>query len=245
MPGLHLYSSNRIELLADKLAVIVSGEPLSPMTPEIIVIPSGGMERFVAFKLAEKQQICANTQFPFPNTFINDIFRKVFPNIKERSLFDLEMLTWKIMAVLPTFLDRKEFKQIKQYVSNDPTQAKQFQLCRKIAFLFDQYTVFRPEMIQKWEAGKKSVSPDELWQALLWCKIVETASEDDAHRASLRIKLSQELKKDDDITGKLPTRASIFGITFLPGFHLDILSTLSGYIDSANQRRPVVACFEI
>lgn len=53
MPGLHLYSSNRIELLAEKLAVILSGDPLPPMTPEIIVIPSGGMERFVAFKLAK------------------------------------------------------------------------------------------------------------------------------------------------------------------------------------------------
>ena len=201
------------------------------MTREIIVIPSGGMERFVAFKLADKQQVCAHTDFPFPNAFVNDIFKKVFPDTTERSLFDLEMLTWKIMELLPSFLGRKEFKQIKQYVSNDPTQAKQFQLCRKIAFLFDQYTVFRPEMIQKWEAGKESTSPDELWQALLWSKIVESASEDDSHRASLRMKLSQEIKRDDDITGKLPTRVSLFGITFLPGFHLDILNILSGYID--------------
>lgn len=231
MPGLHLYTSNRIELLADRLAEILSSEPLLPMKPEIIVIPSGGMERYVAFKLADKHQICANTEFPFPNAFINRIFKKVFPDITERSIFDLEMLTWKIMELLPSFLGKKEFKQIKQYVSNDPTQVKQFGLCRKIAGLFDQYTVFRPEMVQEWEAEKENPNPDEVWQALLWHKIVETASGGDIHRASLRIKLSQKLKKFADFTGILPKRVSLFGITFLPRFHLDILGILSRHID--------------
>ena len=231
MPGLHLYTSNRIELLADRLAEILSREPPPPMTPEIIVIPSGGMERFIAFKLADKQQICANTEFPFPNAFINQIFRKVFPDITQRSIFDQEMLTWKIMELLPSFLGRKEFKQIKQYVSHDPTQVKLFELCRKIACLFDQYTVFRPEMIREWEAGKESSSPDEQWQAQLWRRIVETAPGDNNHRASLRTKLSLELKKDNRCADILPTRVSIFGITFLPGFHLDILGILSRHMD--------------
>lgn len=230
MPGLNLYTSNRTELLADKLAEVLSTARLPPMTPEIIVIPSGGMERYLAFKLADKQQICANMEFPFPNAFINRIFRKVFPEIRERSLFDQKMLTWKIMELLPSFLHRKEFRRIRQYVSNDPTLVKQFQLCCKIANLFDQYTVFRPEMIQKWETGKEGSAPDEQWQAIVWRKIVETASED-YHRAALRVMLFKKLKEDKSVKDSLPERVSIFGVSFLPGFHLDVLNALSHHIE--------------
>lgn len=229
MHGFHLYTSNRIELLADKLAEILSHEPPPPMAQEIIVIPSGGMERFVSFTLANRQQICANTYFPFPNAFIHYIFKTLFPDIRERSLFSQEILTWKIMELLPAFLNKKGFEQISQYVSNDPTQVKLFQLSGKIAYLFDQYTVFRPEMIQAWESGKISSGPDEQWQAELWRNIVENIQDD--HRARLRKILFDKLKKSNHEADNLPKRISLFSISYLPRFHLDILHALSKYTD--------------
>jgi len=45
MRGLNLYVSNRMEILAEKLADVVDRPLVSPLTPEIIVVESRGMER--------------------------------------------------------------------------------------------------------------------------------------------------------------------------------------------------------
>ncbi len=229
MPGFFLHTSNRIEYCAETLAEIIAQDPLPPMEPETIVIPSGGMERFIAFSLVEKLQICANIDFPFPNAFIQSIFQKVFTEIPERSLYSPEMLTWQIMAILPSQLKRKEFELIRQYISNDPDQIKLFQLSRKIADLFDHYTIFRPEMLYLWESGKTGSTNNEKWQALLWKVCVDSI--DDIHRVALREKFFNTLKQGDSRNGYLPRRISMFGISYLPAFHAEILHALSRYID--------------
>jgi exodeoxyribonuclease V gamma subunit len=48
MRGLNLYVSNRMEILAEKLADVVDRPLVSPLTPEIIVVESRGMERLLS-----------------------------------------------------------------------------------------------------------------------------------------------------------------------------------------------------
>ncbi|MBU1180599.1 MAG: exodeoxyribonuclease V subunit gamma, partial [Proteobacteria bacterium] len=52
MPGLKIYTSNRLEILAEKLSQIVkspvSGLSLSPLSQEIIIVQSRGMERWLS-----------------------------------------------------------------------------------------------------------------------------------------------------------------------------------------------------
>jgi len=229
MAGLNLYTSNRMEYLADTLADILSRNPLAPMQQELIAIPSGGLERFVAFRLAERLGVCANTGFPFPNALVHFFFKTVLPDIPERSAFSPEILGWKIMDLLPDFLDKKEFRQLRQYVEDDTSQIKLFQLSSKIADLFDQYTVFRPEMIKTWETGQESKNPDEQWQSVLWRKIHETVTEE--HRGLLKRRLIRALQENPAITAVLPPRIALFGVSFLPQFHLDILYALARHID--------------
>jgi len=66
MINLKLYTSNRLEILAEQLATVLSTPLASPMEPEIIVVQSQGMERWVSMELARHFGICANTKFPFP-----------------------------------------------------------------------------------------------------------------------------------------------------------------------------------
>ena len=97
MSGLHLYTSNRLEILAEKLAEVLRGPLSSPLQSEIIVVQSKGMERWVSMELARHHGICANIQFPFPNHFVYRIFRDVIPDIEEESPFDTEIMAWKVM----------------------------------------------------------------------------------------------------------------------------------------------------
>ena len=67
MPGLILYTSNRLEILAEKLAQVLSAPLASPLQPEIILVQSKGMERWVSMELARHNGICANCRYPFLN----------------------------------------------------------------------------------------------------------------------------------------------------------------------------------
>ena len=50
-------------------------------------------------------------------------------------------------------LQQKEFEPLKKYLASSPAseQQKLYQLSLKVADLFDQYLVYRPEWIAAWE----------------------------------------------------------------------------------------------
>lgn len=167
MTGLRLFISNRLEMLAEKLAKILSVPLASPFEKEIIVVQSSGMERWISLRLARHYGICANYRFPFPRTAVNEIFSAVIPEFKENPSFEPEIMRWKVMKLLPSCITRKGFENLKNYLEDDSTNLKLFQLAERIAAVFDQYLIFRPEMIMEWERGKVGKN-DERWQAELW-----------------------------------------------------------------------------
>jgi len=212
-----------MEVLAEKLAELIRTPLSSPLQPEIVIVQSKGMERWVSMELARHNGICANVSFPFPNVFIQNIVHIFFPNLPDRTLFDRDVLTFCIMKLLPACIEQPGFDSLKAYLKNNGRGLKQFQLSEKIADVFDQYLVFRPEMIFSWESGKK-----DHWQARLWRKLVsETES---THRARLRADLMKALLPQADFGPILPERVSIFGISHLPEFHTKIFSALSRHI---------------
>src|SRR6185295_19842626 len=60
-------------------------------------------------------------------------------------------------------LERAEFKPLRQYLAGAEDQRKFIQISGKIAYLFDQYLIFRPQMIIEWDSGH-----GDDWQAVLW-----------------------------------------------------------------------------
>lgn len=219
-PDLNIYTSNRLEILAGQLASIVKQPRPSPIAPEIIVVQSRGMQRWVSMALARHNGICANCAFPFPNAFLQELFRKLIPDLPDQSLFDPAALTFRIMKVLPACMHRPGFESLKYYLEDDTNNLKLFQISEKIADLFDQYLIFRPEMIFSWEKGR-----DSHWQAHLWRLLV--SAEEPLHRARLRQKLLEKIRQAPaDIAG-FPSRVSMFGISYLPPFYLEVFVELS------------------
>jgi exodeoxyribonuclease V gamma subunit len=229
MPGLTIYTSNRMEILAEQLARIIHHPLASPLTPEIIVVQSRGMERWISMALAELHGISANCVFPFPNAFLEDIFRNLMPDLPDTSPFDPAIMTIRLMKIIPDCLDQNGFDSLKAYLTDDDNQLKLFQLSGKIADLFDQYLVFRPELIFQWEQGKEDKHQPHAWQARLWREL--TTGEERRHRARLRQMLFEQIKRPDPDRSKLPERVSIFGISYLPVFHLQAFAELSRVVE--------------
>ncbi|MGA9177319.1 MAG: exodeoxyribonuclease V subunit gamma, partial [Desulfobacterales bacterium] len=220
MNGLNIFTSNYMETLAEQLALIVRAPLSSVLSPEIIVVQSRGMERWVAMELARHNGICANCFFPFPNTFLQEMFKKTISDNPEESFFDPLTMTFKIMKVLPECLHLPGFERVKRYLADENTGIKLFQISKRIADLFDQYLVFRPEMIFNWEKGR-----DHHWQADLWREI--SFGKEHLHRAGLRKVFLENIRPSPRQTEHFPDRISIFGISYLPIFHIEAFVEIS------------------
>src|SRR3972149_2575928 len=135
----NLYTSNRLEVLADALVEAISRPLPSVFDKEIIVMQSRGMQRWLSLQLAKKQGICTNIHFPFPNKFVHEIFAAVIPGISEVNKFEPQILTWQIMQILPKCLAENSFRQLSSYLEEPAKDLKRLQLSARVADLFDQY----------------------------------------------------------------------------------------------------------
>ena len=220
MAGLKLYTGNRLEDLARKLVELLSTPLASPLDKEVIVVQSKGMERWVRMELARCHGVCANVRFPFPNAIIQEIFCKVFEHPPDDSPYDPLIMTWETMGLLHSCMKMPEFESIRFYLGDNIRQLKWFQLSERIADTFDQYLIYRPDMILEWEGGKEGH-----WQALLWRKMV--SRHHNTHRAALRKVFLETLQKGSLSAQDLPQRISIFGISTLPPFHMEVFAAVS------------------
>src|SRR6185369_8797562 len=101
---LKIYTSNRMENLVGAIAGTLAEPLASPFTPELIVVQSKGMQRWLAMELAKKLGIWANCKYPFPNKMVWQLFCCTLPETPDISSFSPEVMTWKIMGLLPDFL---------------------------------------------------------------------------------------------------------------------------------------------
>jgi len=218
--SLTIYSSNRMENLVEALARVVR-EPLSsPFTPEVIVVQSKGMQRWLSMELARRFGVWANGDFPFPNAMVWRLFREVLHDVPEESGFSPEVMTWRIVRLLPDLLERSEFDPLRNYLADDRDGLKLYQLAGKIADTFDQYTLFRPEMLLGWEREE-----GKGWQEILWRELA--AEGEGRHRARLREEFLHAAAGLDQLPDGIPLRMSLFGISGLPSYHLEVFAAVS------------------
>ncbi|MDD1795201.1 exodeoxyribonuclease V subunit gamma [Enterovibrio sp. ZSDZ42] len=234
-----VYHSNQVDLLKSLLVAIVQQKPLeNPFQKEIILVQSPGMAQWLKLEMAKEQGIVANIEFPLPATFIWQMFTHLLEGVPQRSFFNKEAMTWKLMKVLPSMLDTPDFDELKRYLEDDTDEQKLYQLAGKIADIYDQYLVYRPEWIKAWEneqpvpelADEKSWQP-QLWQALYDYTLQQGQSP--FHRANLYEEfidtLSSHVTKPDGLAGI--ERVFVFGISALPPRYLDALKALGQHID--------------
>ncbi|QIA62622.1 exodeoxyribonuclease V subunit gamma [Vibrio astriarenae] len=232
-----VYHSNQIDVLKTLLVELIKRDPLeNPLEAEQILVQSPGMSQWLKMALAEEFGVAANLEFPLPATFIWNMFSHVLPDVPERSFFNKEAMVWKLMTLLPKQLEHPEFAPLKQYLSDDEQQIKQYQLAEKIADIFDGYLVYRPEWIASWEAGQSvdEIEGEHEWQPMLWQALYDyTVSLDQSpyHRANLYEHFIDTLQSYQGEFDKLPKRLFIFGISSLPPRYLDALKALGEHID--------------
>lgn len=234
---LRVYHSNRLDVLEALMEFIVERERLDdPFEPEMVLVQSTGMAQWLQMSLSQKFGIAANIEFPLPASFIWDMFVRVLPDIPKQSAFNKQSMSWKLMALLPEMLARDEFAMLRHYLNDDTDKRKLFQLASRTADLYDQYLVYRPQWLTRWEAGElvDDLPEAQIWQAPLWKALVEHTAKLGQplwHRANLYDRFISILETASERPTGLPSRVFICGISALPPVYLDALKALGKHVD--------------
>ena len=232
---LHIYTSNRLERLLDYLAVVCQQPLTSLLAPEIIIVPSVGIGRWLSFQLADKQGIVANVDFAMPANFIWQVAKRCWPNLPSVSVFSPAALQWKLWALFQSGATLPELATIRQYILNERGQVDAnlcLELAEQLATLFNQYLVFRPQWLQAWEADSlQNLGEHEAWQAALWRELLASEASNillnqPKHRAEVMSELIVQLSP-----AILPERISLFGIATLPPAYVQFFQAVSSHCD--------------
>ncbi|GAB2683501.1 exodeoxyribonuclease V subunit gamma [Aliiglaciecola aliphaticivorans] len=242
---LHLIQSNKMEVLLadllDKLSPKSSPDVFQQQSysenlnalliPDTIIVQSPGMAQWIKIAIAETLGVAANIEFPLPSSYIWQQYKCFFNDLPETSAFTKPNMVWKLMSILENFLDAPEFSEINLYLNGD-RDLKFYQLCQKIADVYDQYQVYRPEWINLWETGENSVDgkvlTSHLWQPILWRALVaqtQKLHESVYHRANLHAQLLQRIAQSEPESEQKPLY--VFGISTLPQQQLDVFQGLA------------------
>ncbi|GIU53481.1 exodeoxyribonuclease V subunit gamma [Shewanella sp. KT0246] len=114
---------------------------------------------------------------------------------------------------------------------------KLYQLCGRIADIFDQYLVYRPSWILGWEQNEHPIKleQNQLWQPKLWRALIDynqnTIKGSHYHRANLHQELISALQNPQTVIGSLPERLFVFGISSMPPQTLEVLYHLAERIE--------------
>jgi exodeoxyribonuclease V gamma subunit len=207
---LHVHRSDRADGLIEALRGLLADPPADPFAPELICVPTRGMERWLTQRLSARLGICANVEFPFPRKLTGDAVAAASGIDPETDPWLPERLVWPLLDVVG---EARDEPWLAPYLPDEA--ARRFAAVRHLAQLFDRYALHRPEVLTG-------------WQGELWRRLVERIPEPDP--AARVASACARLRAEPGLSG-LPERFSLFGLTRLPLGQLEILRALGEHRD--------------
>lgn len=226
----YLHVSNKTENLLSQLAAVIRVDKQPDLfSGELFLIQSQGMERMVAQTLADALTSFCNFQFFLPLDFLNSIADRLDMGMTPDG-FARQTLTFRIEQLLRE-IEGDEYQPLQYYLQGDNCALKRFQLSRRLANVFDQYQLMRPDMLQGWEKGVLATSHiSEPWQMALWQRLIAQPG-GDVHRGMLLHSIIDVLKEEEQLPVDLPKRVSVVGLHTMPPLFLEFLNALASHMD--------------
>ncbi len=170
------YSSNQLHLLAGHLSdSLKSHTPRDSFQPQTILVPNRDMAKWLQLFLSEKQGIAANYRFLMPAEWHWKRIREIYPDLPKVLPSDPEPMKWTLFSLLTESDVLKRFSRLYNYISVQSEEMREvatLKLSRQLASVYDQYLIYRPEMVLRWDSGNTGTG-DEKWQAELWQLMTE------------------------------------------------------------------------
>jgi len=214
------------------LAAVLADAPENPMVSEWICLQSRGMKQWVTASLADNFGVSANTAFVFPKQVVAHVLSSVRDPDDGKPAINDSFFFWSVLDQLMKNDITKDFSQVSSYIKNDDTGKKKFQLAKRMATLFDDYMMYRSDMLMDWEKSETiltSGDPETVFQAAFWKQAV-----DGLCGPHIAFEIDRFLKNSNGAgfdKKNLPDRISFFGISALPPVFLQVIEKISNVID--------------
>jgi len=241
---LQIHRAERADGLADALAQLLAQPLADPFQPEVVAVPTRGMERWLSQRMSavlgaspgRADGVCANVLFPFPHRLVTEAVAAACGIDPASDPWLPERMAWTLLEVVQESFAEPWLAELATYLGADADppdpvrRARRLSAVRHLANLFDRYALHRPQMLEAWAQGRdRNEVGDELaaggrWQAELWRRLrTRIGLPGPAER---RGRASVRLREDAALLG-LPPRLSVFGLTRLPAGHVEILRAIA------------------
>lgn len=218
--------SNSIKSLSEELARELKNNT-SVFRPVYIVTQTEGMNNWLKMQLAEKLGIAANIRFIKPNDLIHKIYNILGGKYSQSvASHDLNWLLFKA-------LDENDFKRrwpdIAAYYQDTfvNSDKKRMAMAEKMADLFDQYQIYRTDVIENWNENKT----EDSWQKDLWLRTREMAGEhfpDKTMVGKYILEMLENPENGERLNKSLPV-IYFFGLSLITTYHLKLINKIGEF----------------
>jgi exodeoxyribonuclease V gamma subunit len=225
--SIQLYVSNSLPKLSAQLCIDLGKNNMGVFDKKHVVTQTEGMNNWLKINIAGHLGIAANCFFSKPNDAVSDIYYLL--GGKGKPVLSVDYLKWNIYHLLTDPLFMNKFPFIAGYFKN--SDIKQIALATKVADLFDQYQIYRPDIITSWNNTDITAVSDD-WQQWLWISIHALVEDKMLDKTNIIQHIVDALKEQQNqllLKTKLP-HLHFFGIAVITPFYLSLFNELSKHI---------------
>ncbi|PWV49639.1 exodeoxyribonuclease V subunit gamma [Chitinophaga sp. S165] len=231
--ALYLKVSNSLENLSLGLAQTLKTSHSRVFEQHLIVTQTEGMNNWLKLQLAEYLGIAANCRFLKPNDLIHQIYFLMDGHYSE--MLSGRNLTWLLYKLLGEDAFRETYPAVATYYHNTEPDSdlKRMALAERTADLFDQYQIYRPEMIREWNEEAEDPLAKMDWQQYLWGKAKKVSGNMLPDKTIVGQHILDMLKNPDqqELLAERMNTVHLFGLSIITAYHVQILHELSSFID--------------
>lgn len=220
----HIYFSNRIETLYDKLKQELFGRScLNPFVRRMIIVPSPAIKKWLMLTMAKDPdlKVAAGLEIVgIENVVDKLVVKRKIPSFLELALsLEVEIKAHVLSSQDPVWLPLKKYLKVtgSSFVLSRKGERRLVSLSLKLARLFLRYGTYGLKMVKEWEENASSN-----WQAILWNNI---------YKAKEWSFLAKEMELAELPTEALENREiHLFSISFLSKHHFGFFERISKVI---------------
>jgi WD40 repeat protein len=146
-------------------------------------------------------------------------------------------LVWPVLALLPELVEQPEAQLLKRWLAEhsmgNRLELAHWQLGRAIADAFDDYALYRPDLLAAWWQGKpldgrgEPLAAAQRWQPLLLAALRDRLGE---QPFGLKVQTAiRQLRQGAPTAGTLPSHVRLFGLSSLAPIQVQLLQAMSAH----------------
>ncbi len=250
---LSIHRSDRADALVRGLGGLLASVPADPFTPDLVAVPSLGVERWIAQTLSTSlgtaagaaDGICANVLFPNPSRLVADAVAVASGVDPDQDPWREERLTWHLLDVVDRCATEPWCRTLGRHlglvdgagdgagdgrVIGDAGSRPR----RSWPACSPRTASSGPSLLREWAAGAdtdgdgRPLDEDLAWQAELWRRLRASVGVDSPAE---RVDAACRRLRDEPSLVDLPERFSVFGPTRLTSDQVQVLAALGEHRD--------------